>query len=88
MKVRIKSGNETGAVKDLPQIEAENALATGFAELVDEKDQAELDKKVSGAPDVSAKKAEKLVEESPSAKATAKGKTGKATPTGRAGRRK
>jgi len=32
MKVRICSGNQKGAVIDLPQIEAENALATGYAE--------------------------------------------------------
>ena len=46
MKVRILSGNETGAVKDLEQTEAENAIATGYAELYDPaKDQAALDAK-------------------------------------------
>jgi hypothetical protein len=43
-KVRILSGNEKGAVKDLPQTESENAVATGFAELVveePEKDESE-----------------------------------------------
>lgn len=33
MKVRILSGNQTGAVVEMPQTEAENALATGFAEV-------------------------------------------------------
>jgi hypothetical protein len=80
MKVRILSGNQKGAVKDLPQIEAENALATGFAELVDEKkDQAELDKNMADVPDVSPNKAEKMLEKSPGA-VPDKGKTGKATP--------
>ena len=33
MKVRILSGNQAGAVVELPQTEAENALSTGFAEV-------------------------------------------------------
>jgi hypothetical protein len=46
VQVRILSGNATGAVKDLPQIEAENAIATGYAELYDPaKDQTKLDEK-------------------------------------------
>jgi hypothetical protein len=31
MKVEIISGNEAGIVKDLPQVEAECAIQTGFA---------------------------------------------------------
>jgi hypothetical protein len=31
MKVEIMSGNDTGVVKDLPQVEAEIAIQTGFA---------------------------------------------------------
>ena len=34
MKVRILSGNQTGAVLDLPQAEATAALDTGFAEVI------------------------------------------------------
>ena len=52
MKVRILSGNQAGAVVDMPQIEAENAIATGYAKLFDEKDQVELDKKKAGAASV------------------------------------
>jgi hypothetical protein len=81
MKVRIRSGNEKGVVKDLPQIEAENVIATGFAELVDEKDQAELDKNVAGVPvpDVPKKEAKRLVKNSPAA-TPSKGRTGKKVP--------
>lgn len=51
MKVRILSGNQTGAVVDMPQIDAENAISTGFAELYDpKKDQAALDAKKAGVP--------------------------------------
>lgn len=32
MRVRIVSGNSSGQIVDLPQAEAEAALATGFAE--------------------------------------------------------
>lgn len=32
MKVRIRSGNNAGQVVDLPGTEAENAIATGYAE--------------------------------------------------------
>lgn len=32
MKVRILSGNEKGAVVEMPQLEAEAALSTGYAE--------------------------------------------------------
>jgi hypothetical protein len=80
MKVRILSGNQKGAVLDQPQLEAEANISTGFAELYDpKKDQSELNKKVSGVPDMSPKKAAKLVDESPSAKPE-KGKTGRASP--------
>lgn len=35
MKVRYKSGNQLGQVVDLPEIEAQAALDTGFAEIVE-----------------------------------------------------
>lgn len=41
MRVEIISGNETGTVKDLPQIEAEIAIQTGFAKACEEEPQAE-----------------------------------------------
>lgn len=34
MKVRILSGNQTGAVVDMPRPEAESNIATGYAEAV------------------------------------------------------
>lgn len=34
MRVRILSGNAAGCEQDLPQIEAETAIATGYAEAV------------------------------------------------------
>lgn len=36
MKVRILSGNDAGSIKELPQVEAENAIATGFGESAEE----------------------------------------------------
>lgn len=36
MKVEIISGNEKGLVKDLPQVEAEVAVQTGFAKLAEQ----------------------------------------------------
>lgn len=36
MKVRILSGNQKGAVVEMPQTEAEVNIATGFAEAVTE----------------------------------------------------
>jgi hypothetical protein len=41
MKVRIVSGSQAGAVVDMPQVEAEINISSGFAELYDpEKDVA------------------------------------------------
>ena len=68
MKVRILSGNESGAVKDLPQIEAENAIATGYAELYDPaKDQAALDAKNAAAKTFAPAKREKATAKKTSA---------------------
>jgi hypothetical protein len=36
MKVKIVSGNQAGLVQDLPQVEAEVAVATGYAVAVTE----------------------------------------------------
>jgi hypothetical protein len=36
MRVRILSGNAAGGEQDLPQIEAEAAIATGYAEAAPE----------------------------------------------------
>jgi hypothetical protein len=41
MRVRILSGNLAGCEQDLPQIEAEVAIATGYAELAPEPRAAE-----------------------------------------------
>jgi len=35
MKVRILSGNQTGAIQEVPKAEAEALISTGFAEAVD-----------------------------------------------------
>jgi hypothetical protein len=52
MKIRILSGNDTGSIRDVPQTEAENAISTGYAELVDpKKDQPALDLKKADVPD-------------------------------------
>ena len=32
MKVKVKTGNQAGQVLDLPRIEAENMMATGYAD--------------------------------------------------------
>lgn len=73
MKVRICSGNEKGAVKDLPQTEAENAIATGYAELYDPaKDQAALD-----AKNASEKTFARATKRKKAAKSASKKSTGK-----------
>jgi hypothetical protein len=85
MKVRICSGNQKGAVVDMPQTEAESAISTGFAELYDpEKDQAALDAKNASetnaekaAKKVSKQEAARLVKQSPSAKPAEKATTSK-----------
>jgi translation initiation factor 2 gamma subunit (eIF-2gamma) len=38
MRVKIISGNQAGTVQDLPQVEAEVAISTGYAERVVELD--------------------------------------------------
>jgi hypothetical protein len=85
MKVRICSGNQKGAVVDMPQTEAESSISTGFAELVDPaKDQAALDLKNASERDaekaskkVSKQEAARLAKQSPSAKPTEKATTRK-----------
>jgi hypothetical protein len=72
MKVRICSGNQKGAVVDMPQTEAESSISSGYAELYDPaKDQTVLDATNASernAAKVSKKEASRLVEQSPSAK--------------------
>jgi hypothetical protein len=41
MRVRILSGHRAGCEQDLPQVEAEVAIATGYAELAPEPRAAE-----------------------------------------------
>jgi hypothetical protein len=96
MKVRILSGNEMGAVKDLPQDEAENAISTGYAELYDPaNDQAALDTKNASerrftpAPNTAAarKRAARKMAPAKLAAAARKKAAGKKT-TGKARRKK
>jgi hypothetical protein len=49
MKVRIKSGDQAGAVVELPRPEAEAALSTGYAEAVVE-EAAEAEDAPAAAP--------------------------------------
>lgn len=58
MKVRILSGNQTGVVVDMPKLEAEANIATGYAEAVeDEKAEAPV---VKAKPEEAARLGKKL----------------------------
>lgn len=54
MRVRILSGNLTGCVQDVPQVEGEVMVATGFAEpvaIVDEGPALAVSEAVDESPD-------------------------------------
>jgi hypothetical protein len=51
MRVKILSGNAAGSIQDVPQVEADVLIATGFGELVTDEPTPDAIRPVTAMPD-------------------------------------